>query len=88
MFYVSKLKQTNAYVLHLDAIVPLLKLLDIFHTFYIYFNLKYPSELWYMYVILTSIYTRVSLSELVPLSRPPLCDSLTERTRYPNKVFG
>ena len=30
------------------------------------------------------IYTRVSLSELVPLSRPPLCNSLSERTRYRN----
>jgi len=30
------------------------------------------------------MYTRVSLSEQVPLSRPPLCNSLSERTRYRN----
>ena len=34
--------------------------------------------------LLIERYTRVSLSELVPLSRPPLCDSLSERTRYRN----
>ncbi len=32
----------------------------------------------------TSIYTGVSLSEQVPLSRPPLCNSLLERTPYRN----
>jgi hypothetical protein len=35
----------------------------------------------------TLSYTRVSLSELVPLSRPPLCDSLSERTRYRNVLL-
>ena len=34
-----------------------------------------------------SLYTRVSLSELVPLSRPPLCDSLSERTPYRNVLL-
>jgi len=33
------------------------------------------------------MYTRVSLSELVPLSRPPLCDSLSERTPYRNVLL-
>jgi len=33
------------------------------------------------------MYTRVSLSELVPLSRPPLCNSLSERTPYRNVLL-
>jgi hypothetical protein len=32
-------------------------------------------------------FTRVSLSELVPLSRPPLRDSLSERSRYQNNLL-
>ncbi len=31
-----------------------------------------------------TLYTGVSLSEQVPLSRPPLCNSLSESTRYRN----